>query len=592
MTFEIAFVILLLVAAVVLFATEKLPVDLVALMLMSVLMLTGIITASEGLAGFSNTATVTVGAMFVLSAGLFKTGAVNNLGGILARLGRRSFWLMLATLMIAVGVVSAFINNTAAVAILLPIMVGVGRELKISASKLLMPLSFASMFGGVCTLIGTSTNILVSSIAERRGQPAFEMFEFAPLGLLMFAAGTIYMMTVGVRLIPDRLAGGDLAQEFRMDDYLTDIVLLPEAKSVGKTLAASPLVSELEVTVLDVFRDGTRLPVPSPDMVLEAGDMLRVSASVEKIRKLQGRVGIKLKPGSKWRDEDLESEEVKLLEAVVAPGSPLDGISLERSRFRQTFGATVLAIRHRGELMRENFSDLPLRAGDALLVEVRRDHLAQLKANRAFVIASEVGLPDFRRSKIVPAALILIGVVALAALNILPIAVSAIAGCVLLVLTGCITLDEAYRAIEWRIIFLLAGVLTLGVALEKTGAAELISSGLVGTLGAYSPTLLLSGLFFLTMMLTNVMSNNATAALLAPIAIAAAQSLNLNARPFLIAVTFAASLSFMTPIGYQTNTLIYGPGGYKFADFLKVGTGLNIIFWILATLLIPRFRSF
>jgi di/tricarboxylate transporter len=592
MTFEIAFVLLLLVAAVVLFATEKLPVDLVALMVMSALMLSGIITAREGLAGFSNTATVTVGAMFVLSAGLFKTGAVNNLGGILARLGGRSFWLMLVTLMVGVGILSAFINNTAAVAILLPIMVGVAREMNTSASKLLMPLSFASMFGGVCTLIGTSTNILVSSIAERRGQPAFEMFELAPLGLVMFAAGTVYMMAVGVRLIPDRRAGGDLAQEFRMDDYLTDIVLLPEAKSTGKTLAESPLVGELGLAVLDVFREGTRLAAPSPDVVLEAGDVLRVRASVEKIRKLEGRVGIKLKPGSKWRDEDLESEEVKLLEAVVAPGSPLDGVSLERSQFRQTFGATVLAIRHRGALMRENFSDLPLRAGDALLVEVKRDHLAQLKADRAFVIASEVGLPDFRRSKLIPAALILVGVVALAALNILPIVVSAIAGCVLLVLTGCITLDEAYKAIEWRIIFLLAGVLTLGVALEKTGAARLLSDAMLSGVGAWGLVALVSAFYLLTSVLTELMSNNATAALLAPVAIATAESLGVDPRPFLMAITFAASASFMTPIGYQTNTLIYGPGGYKFADFLKVGTGLNVIFWILATLLIPRLWSF
>ncbi len=592
MTQEIAIVLLVLGVAVGLFATEKLPVDLVALMVMSALLLSGIITPREGLAGFSNVATITVGAMFILSAGLFKTGAVEFAGVALARLGRHSFWLALIAIMIGIGAISAFINNTAAVAIFLPIIIGVARDLSVSPSKLLMPLSFASMFGGVCTLIGTSTNILVSSIAEQHGQPAFGMFEFAPLGIVMFAVGTLYMVFIGVRLIPGRRANEDLARTFRMDDYLTDIELLPESLSVGKTLAQSPLVKELKIAVLEIFRDGERLPLPSPETVFEAGDVLRVRTNVRRVGELQERVGIRLKPGVKWREADLESAEAVLVEAVVAPDTLLEGKTLEDLRFYNTFGATVLAIRHRGELMRDNISQTPLRGGDALLVEVKRGSLQSLKQNRGFVIVSELDLPKLRRSKVIPALLIVFAVVATAALGLLPIVTSAIIGSVLLVLTKCITLEEAYAAIEWRVIFLLAGVLTLGVALEKTGAATLLSSLMVSTVGAWGPIVMVSAFYLVTTLLTEMMSNTATAALLAPVAISAADTLGVDARPFLFAVTFAASASFMTPVGYQTNTLIYGPGQYKFADFLRVGAPLNIIFWLLATLLIPRFWSF
>ena len=589
MSTEIVIVFALLVVAVVLFATERLPVDLVALVVMSALLVSGIVTPAEGVAGFGNPATVTVGAMFIISAGLFKTGAVNFVGAALACLGRRNLWLALLAIMLGVGSVSAFINNTAAVAIFLPIILGLAQTLRVSPSKLLMPLSFASMFGGVCTLIGTSTNIIVSSIAERHGQAPFGMFEFLPLGLAVFACGLLYMLTVGVRLIPNRRTSDDLTQSFRMDEYLTDIVLLPEAASVGKPLGRSPLVRELNVAVLEIFRGGERLSVPDPGTVLEAGDVLRVRTDVREISALQGRVGVTLKPGMKWREEDLESAEAALVEAVVAPNSVLEGRTLEDLKFRQTFGATVLAIRHHGELLRGNLGNTPLRAGDALLTEVRRDHLEQLKQNRAFVIVSEVELPEFRKNKIVPALLIVAGVVLTAALGLLPIVVSAVAGAALLILTRCITLEEAYSSVEWRIIFLLAGVLTLGVALEKTGAARLLSSGLISTVGAWGAVALVATFYLVTTLLTETMSNNATAALLAPVAIVTAESLGVNPRPLLMAVTFAASASFMTPVGYQTNALIYGPGQYKFADFLRVGTPLNLLLWLVSSLLIPVF---
>ncbi len=588
MSFEIIMTLLILLAAVVLFVTEKLPVDLIALSIMVSLLAADIVPLERGIAGFSNPATVTVGAMFVLSEGLFRTGAVNFAGRVLARLGQRSYWLALFTIMMVIGTLSAFINNTAAVAIFLPIVLGIARETKTSPSRWLMPLSFASMFGGVCTLIGTSTNILVSASAEEHGQPPFGMFEFAPLGLVMFGVGMLYMMTIGARLIPDRRDVGDLTKTFGMGDYLTEITLLPGAKSIGKAVRDSRLGREFDVAILEIRRG--RLPVilPSPETVLEEGDQLLVRCSVDKIHAMQKAAHIELKPSVQWRDELFETAETTLVEAVIPPNSGLVGRSLAQSRFRNRFGAVVLALRHHGQVLHENLATATLLAGDVLLLEVRRVDLPRLRRNQQFVIVSEVGLPEFRPSKILPAVLVILGVVSSATLGVFPIATSALIGCVLLVLLGCLSLGEAYRAVEWRVIFLLAGVLTLGAALEETGAAGYLSAWMIESIGGWGPVAMVSTFYLITTLLTQVMSNNATAVLLTPIAIAAASTLNVDARPFLVAVTFAASASFMTPVGYQTNTLVYGPGQYRFRDFTRVGTPLNVAFWLLATFLIPR----
>jgi len=611
MTLEMIIVLALVAVAVILFSTEKLPVDLVALIIMATLLLSRIVTPEEGLAGFSNTATVTVGAMFILSAGLFKTGAVDGLGKLLTRIFRVNLWVALAGLMLFAGLLSAFMNNTPIVAIFIPLVLGAAARLKTSASKLLMPLSFASMFGGVCTLIGTSTNILVSTIAERQGLEPFHMFEFTKLGLVFFGVGTVYMLLIGVRLIPDRRSETSLAESYGMGDYLTEIILKPEAKSVGTRLGESPLEKDLELEVLELVRGDRRTILPRRGTVLHAGDILRVRCRVERIRELQEREGIELTSQAKKEkdkalldagrkeggqaaegEKDEEGDEPLMVETVIAPHSALEGKSLRQMRFRDRFGATALAIRHHGAVLHEKTEDVKLHAGDTLLLEVRRNDLAALQEHPAFLIASEVGLPSFRRRKMPFAVLILIGVVTVAAMGIVPIVISSVVGAVLMVLTRCITLEEAYDSMEWKVIFLLAGILTLGIALEKTGTALWIANHLTGTVGAWGPYALVAIFYLLTTVLTEAMSNNATAALLAPIAIATAESLGISARPLLMAVTFAASSSFMTPVGYQTNAMIYGPGQYRFSDFVRVGTPLNVIFWILATLLIPRFWPF
>jgi di/tricarboxylate transporter len=588
MTLEIILVLGLVASAVILFATERLPVDLTAMIIMGAMLLSGMISAEDAIGGFSNPATVTVGAMFVLSAGLFKTGSVNLLGTSLARLGRISFWLVLVVMMLMVGLLSAFINNTAAVAIFLPVMLTIAKDCGFPAGRLLLPLSFASMFGGVCTLVGTSTNILVSSIAERHGLQPIGMFEPTSLGLIFFGAGSAYLLLIGIRMIPKRSAGGERSPIFGSGDYQIEIVLGPEARSVGTVLAASPLLEDVAIRSVEVFRNGKRLDQPADELLLQVGDQLKVRCDLENFRKLKERQGIALR---QERREPLD-EEALLVEAVVASGSTLDGRSLKQARFRSRYGLTALAVRHRGRVMREDLEEMQLKAGDVLLFEVAQKQLQLLRDDRTFVLVSQVELPTFRKSRMLTAVAIVAGVVVAAATGAVPIVAGAIVGCILMVLTRCLTLEEAYGSINWQVIFLLAGVLTLGTALETTGAARLIGGLLVEHLGSLGPVALVSGLYLATSLLTELMSNNATAALLAPIAIAAAESLGIDARPLLMAITFAASASFMTPVGYQTNTLIYGPGQFRYADFLKVGTPLNILFWILATIFIPRFWPF
>jgi len=591
MTWEIAFVLGLTVCAVVLFVTEKFSTDIVAILVMIVLLVFRVLTPAEGLAGFANTATVTVGAMFVLSAGMFRSGAVNFVGKALGRLARHSSRLMLFVLMVGVGVLSSFLNNTAAVAILIPVVIVVARRAKTSPSKLLMPLSFASMFGGMCTVLGTSTNILASSIAEQAGLGAFGMFEFTKLGIIFFAVGVAYMMTLGRRLVPDHRGQGDLTTSFGLGDYLTDLVLQTESRSVGHSLASAPLVKELNIDVLQILRGEDTLR-PTPETILREGDVLRIQGDLRTINELKGRAGVTFGMSMKWRDEHLQSTDTRLVEAVVGPSSPLAGKSLTESRLRENYGASVLAIRQHGTLRHGQFENITLMPGDALLIDVPNDQIEHLTQQRVFLVVSRAGIPRFDWRKASKAVAIVIAVVVVAATGLLPIVAAAATGALMMVLSGCVSTEEAYGAIEWNVLFLLAGMLSLGAAMEKTGASTMLADGMIDSVGGLGPLALLAAFFGATMLLTEVMSNNATVALLLPIAITTAQAIGVDPRAFMFAVVFAASSSFMTPVGYQTNTMIYGPGQYRFKDFARVGAPLNLIFWALGTLLIPWFWPF
>ena len=588
MTWEIAFVLGLTIVAVVLFVTEKFSTDVVAVLVMVVLLVSGILTPAEGFNGFANPATVTVGAMFVISAGLFRAGAVNFLGRGLRRLARRSSTLMVLVMMLGVGSLSSFLNNTATVAIMIPVIMVVAQRVNTSPSKLLMPLAFASLLGGMCTVLGTSTNILASSMAETAGLEPLSMFEFSRLGIIFFAVGVIYMMTIGRKMIPEHRTSGDLTRSFGLGDYLTELQLSDKSQLVGESLESAPLLEEFDIEVLQIIR-GKDLLRPTPKTVLREHDLLRVKGDVSTINELKERAEASLGVQIKWQDSDLESKDTKLVEAVVGPSSPLAGRSLVESNPRKNYGVSVLAIRHHGALKHGELQNIKLMSGDTLLIEVPNSRIPYLIQQRVFLVASKAGIPQFDLIKAAKGVAIVVSVITSAALGWLSIASAAAAGALLIVLSKCISMEEAYAAIEWNVLFLLAGMLALSIAMEKTGTSAMLAGGIVDVFGAMGPRALVAAFFGATMLLTSVMSNQATVALLIPVAITTAYSIDANPRTFIFAVMFAASSSFMTPVGYQTNTMIYGPGQYTFNDFLRVGTPLSLIFWVLGTLLIPWF---
>jgi di/tricarboxylate transporter len=530
---------------------------------------------------------VTVLAMLILGAGLTRTGAVADLGRRIARIAAGGRWRIPFVVMLAAAGLSAFVNNTAVVAVMLPVTVKLANDAGISPSKLLIPLSFAAMFGGTMTLIGTSTNLLVSALAPHHGQPPFSMFEFLPLGLVLTVTGIAYMALAGRFLLPGRKTR-QLTESYHLREYMAELAVGQNSELVGKPLREARIEERFGVEVVGVIRDGRRVGW-GLDAPVQAGDLLIVHGPVKELMEVKELPGLSLKPEVELGDEDLTSEDVVLAEAVIAPTSHLRGRTPAEVFFRQRYSLTILAIQRRGLSLHQRLAHTPLTVGDTLLLQGRRSFLQELAQDGDFLVLGEVDPPVLRRTKAWIAIAIMAAVAALAALGVAPILVTALAGVAVIILTGCLTMQEAYESVDWAVIFLLAGMIPLGTAFERTGAAQLLVDGAIAILGPLGPLGVLSAFYLLASLLTQLMSNNATAILLTPIAAATAAQLGVNTRPFLMAIAFAASASFMTPLGYQTNVLVYGPGGYRYRDYLKVGTPLTLVCWLLATALIPIF---
>jgi di/tricarboxylate transporter len=487
-----------------------------------------------------------------------------------------------------VGPISGFINNTAAVAILLPMVTDLAHEGKTSPSKLLIPLSYASMFGGMLTLIGTSTNILASDIVSRPqylGRP-FSMFEFTLLGAVVSVVGLVYLLTVGRYLIPERIkAQEDLTQEFGMAGYLTEVVVREDSPIVGLTVQSALQETEFDVDVIQLIRGDQVFLEPLSPKTIQAGDVFAVRTDRDTLVELLDAEGLDIVPDVTVDEAELELAEgsQNLVEVVIAPGSLLAGETLASTNFRQRYDATVLALRRGGELIRQRMDNLPLRVGDTLLVQATGDSVERLNTNRNFIVAQEVERPDLRPSKIPVAVGIVAVVVGVAALDVFPIVVSALAGAVLMVVTGCLKPTEVYESVQWDVVFLLAGVIPLGLAMERTGGADFLAALVVESSASLPVVLVLGLMYVVTALLTNVISNNASVVLMIPVAFEIALSVGGDPFAFVLAVTFAASTAFMTPVGYQTNLFVYGPGGYRFTDYLRVGTPLQLLFAVVTT---------
>ena len=577
----------LLVVATVLLVTERLRADLVALLVLASLVVMQILEPSQALSGFSNPATVTVACMFLISAALKDTGLVGYLGDRLLLHGPSSQTSLLLLAAAVIATLSAIINNTAVVAVFMPILLRACQGNRISPSRMLMPLSFFAMLGGTCTLIGTSTNILVDSFGQDQGFAPFRMFEFTALGLVLLAVGTLYILLVARHTIPEAIAAESPDQEFHLNRYLSEVLILEKSPLIGQTIVQARFGERFELEVLAHVRAGEMHGLPAGFDRLEAGDLLLVSGSADALMRLNDSVGLAVKPGRHPDVADLKAADSVVLEAVIAPTSDLEGRTMREVGFRNRFGATALAVRRHGLNIREKIGRLRLAVGDELLILAPRQALDRLKQQTSFVVLQELEVPVLKPVRATLTILITVGVVAVATLGWLRIVEAAVVGAVLMVLTGCLSRRRIYQSIDWQVIFLLAGLIPLGVAMQTSGAAEWAVNFLLGYTGGWGPHMVLSLFFLLTTLLTGFMSNTATAALLAPLSVTIALQLGVNPRPFLVALTFAASAAYWTPIGYQTNLLVYSPGGYRFRDFVIVGGPLTLIVWILCSLLIP-----
>ncbi|QLG51220.1 SLC13 family permease [Natrinema halophilum] len=580
--------------AVVLFLTERLPIDVTAILLIVVLVVlepwTGIDPVT-GISGFANEATITVLAMLILSGGISRTGLVQEVGRRMATFAGDSLRKQLFATVAASSPVSGFLNNTPVVALMVPVVTDVANRGGTSPSKLLIPLSYASQMGGMLTLIGTSTNILASDVSARLGTQypelhRFSMFEFTRLGLLVVVVGSLYLIFAGHYLLPERVPPrADYLEAYDLGDYIADVAVVPGSPLVGGTVRDATAALGSEVDVVQVIHDGTRSIAPRQATALGEGDVLVVRTNRDAIATLEGATGLELVGSPKPTATLSTDDEMGILtELVVSLDSRLVGERLDPEQFREEFNAAVLGLRSHGELVAERIVGKRLDVGDTLLVQAPPDTLDRLARRDDVIVAREPPRPDYRADKAPAAVAIMIAVVAVAALELYPILISALAGVVAMVVTGVLEPNELYDAVEWDIIFLLAGVIPLGIALEETGGAAYLAWMVVQSAG-FLPTIVVLWLFYiLTGLLTEVISNNASVVLLIPVAAAAAAGIGSNPFAFVLAVTFAASTAFLGPIGYQTNLFVYGPGGYRFGDYFRIGAPLQLLLSIVTVL--------
>ena len=594
LTLDMLVVFGLIVLAVVLFVTEAIPSDTTAITVLVLLVVfSGFtqVSADEAISGFASPATVTILAMYILSAGVEQTGVVDQLEGVLARITDGDSDRLLAATVGITGPLAGFVNNTPVVALFIPMITDLADRTHVSPSKLLIPLSYAAMLGGTLTLIGTATNLVASSVAADLGVAGtpFSMFQFTPLGIVVLLVGSAYLLTVGQWLLPARIAPHDLTAEFGLGGRLSRVYVPPGSPLVGKSIAAARTE---DVKILQIVRGEETFVASRSDRDVQAGDVLTVRAEAEALKRFVYEAELRRLPQADVTEAELAlgPGEGTLAEVIVPEGSDLLGGTVDAAKLGERYDATVLAARRGQTLFVEDVGDIVLETGDGLLIhatQVGIDHLAE---SGTLQVTETVGgrgrdadTPAIDSRQAALAVGIVLGVVAVAAADLLAISIAALGGVVAMVVTGIIRPAEAYDAVNWEVIFLLAGIIPLGLAMEQTEAAALLA-GYLTEVAVFVPAIVTLGLFYLlTGLLANLITPVASVALVLPIAVSTASELGANALAFVLAVTFAASTAFMTPVGYQTNLMVYSPGGYRFTDFVRVGAPLQLLLTVVTT---------
>ena len=588
MDFNQIVVCILLVLVFVAFIKEWFSPDLVAMGAFVLLLAIGVLDEKSALAVFSNPAPIIVSCMFVLSAALERTGTIEALGEWFEKLAGKKELRVLLVLMLIVAVLSAFVNNTPVVVVFMPIVLALARKHDLIASRFLIPLSYAAIVGGTCTIIGTSTNLVASGIAKESGLDEFGMFEVSKLGIVFVIVTFIYMLLIGRKLLPDRVTLSTLFDSSAGKEFLTSVIISEESELIGKKISETSLSKIRDFRILEVSRSGKKINSPLKDIIFNSGDQLLVKSRVSGVVDVGGNRGIELGFEGGLGLQELQTESAVLIEGVIGPGSSLVGRSIKELNFREKYDVIILALHRRGVNLRDKFEDVRLAFGDTILVEGAPDKINALSQERDFINLSQSNCRPLRRSKVPFAVGALLLFMVLAAFKVAPLIVLALGAALLTLFSRCLEPSEAYEAIDWKVIFMIFGMLGLGTALQKVQVIQILADSLTGwALVLKNIYVLIALIYLVTAILTELISNNAVAALLTPVAISVAQAMDLDARPLVVAVMFAASASFSTPIGYQTNTYIYGAGGYKFTDFTRVGIPLTIILWVVSVILIP-----
>jgi di/tricarboxylate transporter len=589
-TLPIAYVLMLLVAALVLFASDKLSVDVVGLIVLLALAIPRVLTPKEALASFGADTILILISLFVLTAGVVRTGVVERVGLWLTSIVGRRTAVLTRVILGAAAAVSSVLSNTVTTGVFLPIMIGVARRASLALSRVLMPLAFASILAGSVTLIGTSTNLVISSQLPRFGLAPIGFLELAPVGAVITVVGLLYLFFLAPRLVPDR-GEREMTDRYDLRQYLSEALIQPGSRLAGKSLAESQLGSAMNLNVVGIVREDQRTLAPGPHATLKENDILIIEGRAEDILSVKDAGGIEIRADVKpaLSDGDLQSERIRMREAMVLPRSDLIGRTLKEAQFRERTGLTVLAIHSAGGPDRiEKLSGIGLKASDVLLLQGSVDALERVRTEDDLLLLEDVSAHHPRRRKGRWAAAIFVGSVALGVTGVLPLALAFIAGGVALVLTRCMTTQEAYESVDWRLMVMIGSMIAFGLAMEKTGTAAFLSDVIVRHVSGLGGTAMLAAFFAFTVLLTQPMSNQAAALVVLPIAIQTANQLGWNPRSFVMCVTFAASCSFLTPLE-PSCVLVYGPGRYRFFDFARVGLPLTAVVFVASMLLIPIF---